>query len=105
MTPAGSVLRGSGIGLRAGGGGGRSFQRAVEREVTISRLVPALVDSVLIDGVGTHEGTIALSDMGTFLAVEEPNEVEVADMPSDDADEESGGRGTSWRSAVSQMLS
>ncbi|GAB4071604.1 M23 family metallopeptidase [Ancylobacter sonchi] len=40
-----------------------------------------------------HEGTIALSDMGTFLPVEEPNDVEVADLPSDDSDEDGGGRG------------
>ncbi|MFK8252710.1 M23 family metallopeptidase [Ancylobacter terrae] len=44
-----------------------------------------------------HEGTIALSDMGKFLPVQEANETQLADIGPDDGDgdgdEDGGGRG------------
>ncbi|HSI39099.1 MAG TPA: M23 family metallopeptidase [Xanthobacteraceae bacterium] len=40
-----------------------------------------------------HEGTVALSDMGKFVQVEEPGDSQVADIAQDEDDDEQGGRG------------
>lgn len=40
-----------------------------------------------------HQGTVALSDNGKFLPVQEPADTQVADIAPDDADDEAGGRG------------
>lgn len=40
-----------------------------------------------------HEGTVALSDTGKFLPVEEPADMQVADVAPDDGDDDAVGRG------------
>lgn len=40
-----------------------------------------------------HQGTVALSDNGKFLPVQEPADTQVADIAPDDADDDAGGRG------------
>ena len=40
-----------------------------------------------------HQGTVALSDSGKFLPVQEPADTQVADVTPDDSDDDAGGRG------------
>lgn len=83
------------------------------------RLTPGLRLKVLLDASGNgvvplrvavfgdngHQGTVALSDLGKFLPVQEPADIQVADVTPDDGDEEGGGRGITlydsiWETAL-----
>ncbi|MCK0207834.1 M23 family metallopeptidase [Starkeya koreensis] len=83
------------------------------------RLSPGLRLKVLLDASGNgvvplrvgvfgdngHQGTVALSDLGKFLPVQEPADMQVADVAPDDDSDEGGGRGITlydsiWETAL-----
>ncbi|MCJ8145145.1 M23 family metallopeptidase [Ancylobacter sp. A5.8] len=47
---------------------------------------------VAVFGDSGHQGTVALSDTGRFLPVQEPADMQVADVAPDDSDEDGSGR-------------
>lgn len=75
-------------------------------------LAPGLRMKVLLDNAGGgvvplrvavfgdsgNQGTVALSDIGKFLPVQEPADMQVADLAPEDGDEEGGGRITLYDS-------
>lgn len=98
-----SILEGLGVAEVSA----KAAAAAFESKDLRGQLTPGLRLKVLLDPSGAatvplrvgvfsddgHEGTVALSDMGTFLPVQEPNDIQVADLPSDDGDEDGNGRG------------
>ena len=83
------------------------------------KLTPGLRLKVLLDASGNgvvplrvavfgdngHQGTVALSDLGKFLPVQEPADIQVADVAPDEGDDEGGGRGITlydsiWETAL-----
>ncbi|MDF2620094.1 MAG: Peptidase [Xanthobacteraceae bacterium] len=53
---------------------------------------------VAVFGDSGNQGTVALSDIGKFLPVQEPADMQVADLAPEDGDEEGGGRITLYDS-------
>ena len=53
---------------------------------------------VAVFGDSGNQGTVALSDIGKFLPVQEPADMQVADVAPEDGDEEGGGRITLYDS-------
>lgn len=60
---------------------------------------------IAVFGESGHQGTVALSDIGKFLPVQETADMQVADIAPDEGDEEGGGRGITlydsiWETAL-----
>ncbi|CAA0105261.1 Uncharacterised protein [Starkeya nomas] len=62
---------------------------------TSGEIMPA---RIAVFGDSGHQGTVALSDLGRYLPVQETADMQVADVAPDDADEEGGGRITLYDS-------
>lgn len=96
-----SILIDLGVPDVAANGAARAFgTRELSGKLTPGLRLKVLLDNategamplrVAVFGESGHQGTVALSDSGTFLPVQEASDTQLADLGPDDGDEDSGG--------------
>ncbi|WP_029354682.1 M23 family metallopeptidase [Bosea sp. 117] len=97
-----SLLSGLGVPAVSARAAATAFGRGTDGPLTEGLRLKVLLDSsgnapiplrVSIFSDNGHEGTVALSDTGKFLAVQEPSDMQIADVGPDEGDDDAGGRG------------